>query len=282
MKLNVIFDQKVFMKYIVLYLLVFLSSLGFSQSRTKYILVPVNFAFSKMENPYNMSSLTKSYFQKNGFEVYLENELLPQDLAVNRCLAWRADLKESSAFLLTKITLELRDCYGQLVAVSQEGKSREKDRRIGYSNAFRDAVKSFVIPETTPHPAKTISSETTTQLVLDNSSQNQKNTANAMHAVVPTENKIENVSSAETKTVSGNSGEKSPLTTLYAQPIDEGFQLVDATPKVVLKLQKTSRDDVFIGVRGETNGVVYRMNSLWYFDYYQNNKLVSEVYIIKF
>jgi hypothetical protein len=270
------------MKQVVLFLFVFFSVSIVGQNRPKYILVPVHFTFSKGENPYNLSSLTKSYFQKEGFEVYLENEELPQELAINRCLAWRVELKEESSFLLTKMTVELNDCYGKLITASKEGKSREKERRIGYSEAFREAVKTLQIPKELGQlsymmiPAddkkspETGSSNSKPQIEKPQADfpilQNNLNT--------PTQEKKELLSSSIHDTVIPE--------TFYAQPNVKGYQLVDSTPRIVLFLMKTSKEDIYIGVRNQIRGVVYVRNNQWVFEYYQDDTLVTEILRIKF
>ncbi|HNQ27383.1 MAG TPA: hypothetical protein PKL92_05625, partial [Aquaticitalea sp.] len=49
--------------------------------------------------------------------------------------------------------------------------------------------------------------------------------------------------------------------TLYAQPIDKGYQLVDSTPKVVLVLLDTGIKDVF-SVK-DSKAIVYKKDSVW-------------------
>lgn len=282
MKLNVIFDQKVYMKQVVLLLFVFFSVSIVGQNRPKYILVPVNFTFSKLENPYNLSSLTKSYFQKEGFEVYIENEALPEELAVNRCLAWKVDLKETSSFLSTKITVELKDCYGKLIAESQEGRSREKERRIGYSEAFREAVKTLQIP-------KELAQTTYMMIPADDNkatvtvSSNSKPQTEKSQSDFPTLQNNLNASTKEKKEQLSPSINDSVIPeTFYAQPNARGYQLVDSTPRIVLFLMKTSKEDIYIGVRNQISGVVYVRNNQWIFEYYQDDTLVTEVLRIKF
>jgi hypothetical protein len=271
------------MKNIFLLLCVMVTLGLYSQNRPKYILVPVSFSFSKMDNPYNLSALTKSYFQKEGFEAYLENEVLPAELAANRCLAWKADLKESNAFLVTKLVVEVIDCYGNSIAVSQEGKSREKERRIGYSEAFREAVKTLEIPE----------EAVMMSYMMIPSGENK--TSNVQAGMSPTgsieksqsdfptlQNNLNTQTQEKKELLSPSINASVNAEIYYAQPNNFGYQLVDSTPKIVLFLMKTSREDVFIGVRNEIKGVVYASNNQWYFEYYLDNELVSEKLKIKF
>lgn len=96
--------------------------------------------------------------------------------------------------------------------------------------------------------------------------------------VLKSKPKQENVVSAEPKTETM----QSMSTMLFAQPITNGFQLVDSTPKVVMKLLKTSVSNFFIGVKENQRGVVFNKNNQWYFEYYQNDTLMSEKMELKF
>ena len=70
--------------------------------------------------------------------------------------------------------------------------------------------------------------------------------------------------------------------TLYAQPVANGYQLVDSSPKKVLALLKTSVPDYFIASTETVNGVLLKKNGDWFFEYYQNGQLVSEKLRVKF
>jgi allophanate hydrolase subunit 1 len=70
--------------------------------------------------------------------------------------------------------------------------------------------------------------------------------------------------------------------TLYAQAIPNGYQVIDTTPKKVLTLLKTSIQDYFIAEAAATNGIVFKKNGEWYFEYYKDNKLISQKLEIKF
>ncbi|MNE80595.1 hypothetical protein D3C80_1771820 [compost metagenome] len=69
---------------------------------------------------------------------------------------------------------------------------------------------------------------------------------------------------------------------LYAQPTVTGFQLVDSTPKVVLKVFKTSSPVCYIAAKESIQGVLISKDNQWYFEYYQNDKLISEKVSVKF
>nr|WP_294934705.1 hypothetical protein [uncultured Flavobacterium sp.] len=217
---------------------------GFAQnvSDYKYIVVPAKFSIFKEANKYNMNSLTKSVFEKQGYEVYYENEVLPQELAENRCKALYADMLENNNVFVTKIKIELKDCKNQVVYVSAEGTSREKEYVKAYIQAFREVGKSIEILRSKPQ-----------EMVI------RDTTAPKTEIVHETNSNL-----------------------LFAQPIANGFQLVDNTPKVVMKLLKSSMTNCYIGQKENVQGLVFNRNNQWFFEYYQNDKLISEKIEIKF
>lgn len=82
----------------------------------------------------------------------------------------------------------------------------------------------------------------------------------------------------------GNSAELSNLAsaTLYAQELPNGYQLVDSTPKIRMKIHKTSMPDFYLAEVGGTSGVVFQKNDTWFLEYYNGEKLVTEELEIKF
>jgi len=93
---------------------------------------------------------------------------------------------------------------------------------------------------------------------------------------------VDPISSEEGQAVILAEAVSSELPLLYAQPIENGYQLVDATPKLVLKIFKTSQPDYFTAVSESKNGVVFKKEGVWCFEYYENNVLKSEKMNIKF
>ncbi len=75
---------------------------------------------------------------------------------------------------------------------------------------------------------------------------------------------------------------KNDIGVLYAQELSNGYQLVDSTPKIRMKLLKSSSPNVYIAESGTINGVVYTENGKWFFEYYNANELVTEELNIKF
>ncbi|MDB5127508.1 hypothetical protein [Mucilaginibacter sp.] len=250
------------MKRYVLVLFLFLPFLGYSQNTInnyKYVVVPEKFSFLKQNDQYLLNSLTKALLQDKGFTVYFDNAELPAEVANNKCRALSADLLEKSGMFTTSLTLLLKDCQGNIVFKSKEGKSREKDYKAAYDMALRDAFTSisYTYNGSTNEPAQPIAT-TTASLA------SEKPTASTTAAKT-------------TETVSSR-----PAGTLYAQAIANGYQLIDTTPKIVLTLLKTSAENYFIASNATTNGIVLKKSEDWFFEYYKDGKLISEKLLVKF
>lgn len=236
------------MRKTILFFALILSCTGFAQSINdyKYVIVPEKFEWLKEENKYNLNTLTKMLFEKTGFEVYHSSQKLPDELALDKCKALYAYVENESVLLSTRLVITLKDCTGKMVFKSVEGKSKEKSYQKAYYEAMREAAQSV------------------NQL---NYKYSGKNTAVA---------KSSSPIAAATPVTVDNANQ------LFAQPIANGYQLVDNTPKVVLKIFKTSQQDSFTAVSENKNGVVFKKGNDWIFEYYQNDQLVSEKLNIKF
>lgn len=250
-------------RHLFIILLVFSFSVkGQAQSNVnnyKYVIVPEKFNFLKQINQYGLNSLTKALFEEKGFAVYFDNTEIPTEVAADRCKALLVEVQENNSMFVTNLSVVLKDCKGTVVLKSKEGKSREKEYKTAYSLALRDAFTSLsdlryvagsatetasVIPPTAPKPEA-------------------KTTPAPVNQPIATETK-----------------EAEAL--LYAQPITNGYQLIDAAPKIVMTLLKTSVADYFIANNGNTNGIVLKKGGNWFFEYYKDNVLVSEKLSIKF
>lgn len=237
-----------------LILIAFLFSIHFSNAQAlnqyKYALVPSKFSFLSEKDQYRLNTYTKLFMEKYGFTAYLDTDVLPDDVLTDNCNKVYVDVIKSSTLFVTKLSVVLKDCRNNVLFTSSEGKSKEKEYKVAYMEALRDAFKSFEtlnykysLVEITSVPAK-------------------------LETPVPT---IKLTESTE-----GNER------VLYAQPISNGYQLVDATPKVMLKIYKTSVANVFIALQGTTQGILILKDNKWFFEYYDDEKLISESVNVKF
>ena len=69
---------------------------------------------------------------------------------------------------------------------------------------------------------------------------------------------------------------------LYAQAIDNGFQLVDPTPKIILKIYNTLQPNYYDATIDKKFGAVFVKNNQWVFEYFTEGKLITEPLNIKF
>jgi len=131
----------------VVFILVFLSvNTLFSQNKVdsyKYIVLQKQYEFQKVEDQHQLNSLAKFLFEKEGFLTFFSDDQIPSDLATNSCLGLKAKINSSPSFLSTKLSIDLLDCYNNVVFSSKEGKSKQKNFTKAYHEAFRKAFVSI-------------------------------------------------------------------------------------------------------------------------------------------
>ncbi len=226
----------------------------------KYIIVADKFHFVKQVDGYQTSSLTKFLLEKKGFQVFLSNEDFPEELLKNKCgIALFADVNDESDFLTTKSFIILNDCKGNTIYTSKVGKSKLKEYKKAYQESIRNAFNSMtdVLFSYKPSDKK--------ESFVDKSNDISNKIFIPKDSII--EKKIE-------------SKEISNPEILYAQPILNGFQLVNATPQVVFILQKSSFKDLFL-VKNK-NGIIYKEGNDWFFEYYEEATLIKKQLQLKF
>jgi len=250
------------MKACTLFIFSLFTIATYSQNATlnsyKYVIVPERFDFSREDNQYGLNNTAKLMLEQKGFVAFLDNEQFPPIVAANKCNALRAEVTQKKGFFVTNLTLVLKDCQGNIVFKSKEGKSREKEFPVAYNEALRDAFSSLNdVQYKYDSTALTQAQQVTAAPVAQSS------------APAPAS------ASASSATVEING-------TLYAQPTANGYQLVDTSPKKVLTLLKTSMPDYYIADAGALSGIAFKKDGEWFFEYYKDNKLVSQKLEIKF
>lgn len=241
------------MRKVVLIIALFLSCISIAQESYKYIIIPSQFSFFNEANKYGLSELTKSFFQSEGYEVYYDNEKLPNDLMKNRCLALFANAFESNTMFMTKIHFELKDCTTNTMLKSQLATSREKEYKTAYTKTFREALSSLK-----------------GKINFKNVDAIEKIEVVETPKEVVVVSKNENISNSE------------DTNTLFAIPIVNGYKLVNDKPETIFILKKTSADNIFIAQKDSKSGVLMKKSSGWFFEYYEGDKLFSEKVEVKF
>lgn len=213
----------------------------------KYVVIPHEFGFLKKHDKYRVNSLVRFLFKKEGFQVLYNSETFPQDLANDRCLALYVDIDDDSGMFITKTKLILKDCSNQTILESIQGQSRTKAYKKAYSETIRDAFTTIKAqnysykPTTKKEVMKPVITETVTE-----------KTEKVTKEVVPVK---------DVKTTATTPVQQVKSSVLYAQPLKNGFQLVDNTPKVVMVLLKTGISDVYL-VKGK-DAIVYKEKGKW-------------------
>lgn len=288
------------LKYITILITCLLSASIFSQSNLnnyKYVIVPTKYDFLKEADQYQLNSLTEFLFEKYGFQALMEGATYPEDLARNRCLALKSNLVKDSGMFKTKLTVELKNCNDEVVYTSEMGESREKEFQRAYTEAARNAFKSIEALNYKYEPSadasvaisKEIDTKSEVSKEIETFRQEIENLKKEKETVVEkVEPKVEVVTQVpvqkevvkEIATTTTVTPKEATSAVLYAQAIDNGFQLVDSTPKVVYKIKKTSITDVYL-VEGK-NATLYKKDANWILEYYEDNVLKQDVLNIKF
>ena len=263
----------------------------------KYVIVPNKYDFLKTDDQYQLNSLTKFLFDKEGFQTLFDKDIRPQELIINSCLGLTSRVNNNSGMFTTKLVIELVNCRNETVLTSAEGRSKEKDFKKGYQGALRQAFKSIMELNYSYEPDKgPVVKETQVEnekvmvvpfQLVEEMVDGKESDDLAKIVEIKEENKvINNIREQEVKEEKMVVEDKAvtelaaPTNLLYAQPNPYGFQLVDSTPKVVYILLKTSKDEIF--VLKNKNGILFKKDDQWIAEYYEANKLVKRVLEIKF
>jgi hypothetical protein len=245
------------MKKIFLFLILFLSVTAFSQSINdyQYVIVPIKYDFLKHNDRYNLNTTTKLLLQKYGFKSYLITDEIPIEVINNQCSNLTASLVENNSMFVTKIKLILKDCKDKVVFETEFGTSRNKQLAPAYNEALRMAGKSFE------------------KLNYKYNGNNGMSAVTVVPVITQTPIATEN-----TSTTIQNTNE----IFYFAQPIANGYQIIDNEPKIIMRIYNTSQKNVFMADKNGVNGTVLLKDNQWFFEYYEKGKLVSEAINLKF
>lgn len=290
------------LKYLLIIVLVLSSGVIIGQrslNEYKYVIVPNKFDFLKYDDQYQLNSLTKFLFNKEGFQVLFVGDERPDELNSDTCLGLTSRVNNNSGLLSTKLVIELVNCRNEIVFTSTEGRSKEKDFKKGYHEALREAFNSITELNYSYMPVKELvvpKKEVEKEKVEDVPFQLVENRVvvkepEAIEKVVETKEEDKAVIDiAEQEVVDVNEVVEveevkvaeltAPANLLYAQANPQGYQLVDSAPKVVYLLLKTGKAEVYI--LKNKNGILYKQGESWIAEYYEENKLIKRVLEIKF
>lgn len=249
----------------LLFLLLFLaSSLSFAQSLNdyKYAIVPSKFEFLKEKDQFRLNTLTKMLMEKFGFVTYFDSDILPSVVAENNCNKVYVDVKSNGNLFVTKLTVVLKDCKNEVLFTSMQGKSREKELQVAYNQSLREAFSSFEKLEYKYSGIQNVNTEEVANYKMITKDSTLKLQENGI-IIVESDLEFKNL--------------------LVAETIKSGYLLIDpSTSTIVLKLYKTSNENVFIANSNFINGVVIKKDQEIFLEYYQDKQLISKKLNVSF
>ena len=273
--------------------LVIIANAAFAQQSLndyEYVIVPKKFDFLKYEDEYQLNSLTKFLFKKEGFETLFDNEIKPQELAINQCLGLISKVKNKSNLFSIKLEIELVNCRNEIVFTSEVGRSKLKEYKRGYHEALRDAFKSITALDYKYNPTEEPVIVKKEELIKEDKpvavvEEVVSGKVETVVEEVPFE-VVEKVDPVQQDKINSkqkvNSVERdiSSPNLLYAQANELGYQLVDSTPKVVYVLLKSSKEDLYF--LKNKSGIVYKEDGKWFVEYYKRTTKIKDELKIKF
>lgn len=253
-------------KFLVLFLLV--TAVGFAQNldEYKYAMVPSKFLFLKEENMFNLNLLTKMYLQKYGFETYYNTETAPDEFVNSNCNKIFIDVLENNNMFTTKLKVVVKDCKGNVLATSEEGTSRDKEYRVAYNEALRMAFDNFGILKM--HKFQPIEKSLG---MIGEPAQSLENT------------KKKDVLEKELYSKKELVSDQMVFKKYNVVATENGYNLISVgSDNKIFQIFKTTSNGVFIANRDTVFGVLIKKLDNWFFEYYDENVLKSELIKVTF
>ena len=231
------------MKNFSIFVLFLFSIQSFAQ-QNKVIIISNKYEFQKEKNTYNINTMLKAILVSNNYQVFFEDEVLPVEIAQNRCKALAGVLVDNSNMFLTKMKFQIKDCQNNLLFETAEVKTREKD----IQNAYIEIIK-LLSPELKKYDATIIQEK----------------------EVVATQELVDTPKVSEFKTYLNCRFEQS-----LGDPVTE---VRDSNDNLLLLLQKTKNPNVFIAYKEGAIGAFTKTDKKCIFEYYIDGKYMVEEYL---
>ena len=242
------------MKKIILFSIFLFSFLLSAQENYKVIVIPNKFDFQKIDNQYNINTLCKLFFEKEGFKIINEEELLEEDFFNNRCDFLYLNINDIGSIFNIKVNIDLQDCKKEVLLQSIDVKTKEKDYYKGYNDVVREALINL-----------------RGKLAIPNKNSNKEEIVS---------NRVE----SKTETVESSIKDKNQSNSeiLTAENTKNGYNLLDSNNKVIFELLKTSNPSVFTAKKDVVTGILTLNGNDAKFESYQNDVLIVEEFKVKF
>ncbi len=268
------------MKKYILLLLFALGSMSFVLGQLndyKYIIIPKKFDVFKKENQFRTSTLMKYLFTNEGFDTVYDGSF-PMDLQADPCLGLKADLVDDSTLFSTKASIALRDCNGVVVFETYQARTKIKEYEQAYKEVISEAFGALRGLNYRYSPKKKDKPESPITVSFKNDVKSLEEESEA-DTTMGSQQETE-VAVGDDQTVDiAPTMDSVDKDVLYAQPTENGFQLVDTTPKVVYVLKSTSAPGVFLVTKEGRNGVVFKEGGKWYVEFDEKGGKAKELNI---
>lgn len=214
----------------------------------KYVLLPSRFSCQTEVDQYNLNSLMRMILEKNGFEVYADNEKFTDDFATENCNKLYADLDVQNSMFVTKAKIVLKDCKNNIIFISAQGRSNEKIQTIAFAQALRTASQS-----------------------LDA----ERHIYKPLNKIVPT---LSDKNSIQPELLTAGDANYTAKKTNY------GFDLIGTkSGTIFMSLQQTSLKGIYLASKNnKIHGIVFEKDNQWQLEYYKDDIKTIETLVILF
>lgn len=253
------------MKNLFFVLIMSLSFAGIAQSSLNdynMAIIPARFDFQKKDNEHRINSTIKAFLQQKGFEVYLSSDELPEGFMDYNCNKLFVNLIEKSNMFVTELQVEFKDCKNKVLYVTDLGKSNDKNIAKSYNIALQATLKTFN-KANYKYSGKTYFDEEADEKIKSRD--------------------VENVSQEVTKVIKS---EKEVTYEKVGKPSKQennqsSIKVINKTNQKELILYKTSNPNIYLANYNGINGIVMSKENVWFFEYTDGDKTISERLDIK-
>lgn len=243
-----------------------ISCFSFSQSSIndyEMAIIPAKFVFQKTENEYRINTTIKAFLKQKGFDAYVSSDVLPEGFLDYNCNKLTVNAIEENTLFSTKIKIEFKDCKNVVLFTTDLGESRTKDLAQAFNQALLATLKSFDKAKY-KFSGKTYYNEEAQEKLKSRD--------------------VENISTEITKVTKSENGviyEKVDKVE-KSEPKEVFVKVVNKINNEELILCQTTRSAIYLCNLNGKNGIVFAKNDIWFFEYLDYGKLVSEKLDIKF
>ncbi len=249
-------------KYITIFMLLLaFSGIAQTLNNYKYVVVPLRFTVQDSENQYRLNTILKKYLVDAGFDAVYENQQT-DEIANNRCNNLYADVVKVKSVFSVKTMIVFKDCKNAVVYTSPEGTSKEKNYEKGYLEALVNAAAAL--------PKLKYKYDGTTAANNPQVRATQSASVRPLPATPPPPAPAMSNSNPDSGTV------------YIVETVATGYLIINSqNSTIALRAMTTSNPKVFIASNATAQGVLIREGEQWFFEYYKEGKLYSEVFKVK-